>query len=241
MTAIVLWAALLASAPNPPVPKACPCSAACACGCNQGLPCSCGNPPQAPKKAAATDALPAAPRPGVENYGVDTSKLGQGAAYTRGGKEVTKAEAIAAIEAGVPDDKDLARITVIGPEPERSAVVSDLKSSPALAAHRPQYLVQGYDPSHWAVRDYGFVLTGSPTIYVQAPSGEVLHRQDAYFGAEAFAATLRKVDPAYDPAKDPDVNKPKSPLPFDLKDVPAWAWLAGGGVALYLLSNKEKK
>ena len=41
--------------------------------------------------------------------------------------------------------------------------------------------LRGYPPNHWSLEP-GFVTTGSPTIYCQAPSGKVLHRQDDYQG-----------------------------------------------------------
>jgi hypothetical protein len=227
---IILGAALLLTAP---AHKTCPCSPACACGCNSGLPCRCGNPPVSPPPAAA----PESAKPRVENFGVDVSKLGKGPRYIHNGREVTRGQALEAIEGKLPDDAQLPRLTVIGPEAERKAVLADIASHAALAPYKGRFVVQGYDPSHWAVQ--GFVTGGKPTIYVQRPDGKVLHRQDDYRGPEALAAALRKVDPSYDPAKDPDATRPKG-LPFDAKDVPLWAWLAGAGAVLLILSRKDK-
>jgi hypothetical protein len=61
--------------------------------------------------------------------------------------------------------------------------------------------VQDYAPGNWAVKD-GFFTEGKPTIYLQAPNGKVLHRQDDYSdGAAGLATALRKADPNYSPLK----------------------------------------
>jgi hypothetical protein len=129
-----------------------------------------------------------------------------------------------------PNDGMKLRLTVIGPRPLRDPVLNDLEKNPQLAQLRPRLLIQGYDPGHWAIRP-GFVQSGQPTIYLQAPSGKVLHRQDDYKGGpEALYAAIRKADPNYDPRKDPDLRTtPVAPSP-----APSTPWLIPALTALAL-------
>jgi hypothetical protein len=71
-------------------------------------------------------------------------------------------------------------------------------------------LVKEYSPDDWEVSRFGFVTTGSPTIYIQQPDGKVLHRQDDYKGLDDLKVVFSKIrvkDPNYDPSKDPDLRK----------------------------------
>lgn len=134
--------------------------------------------------------------------------------YRLNGAEVNKSKAFAAIgDTGVPDDSKLQRVVIISDSAdERRKVLEDFDSSPELAKYRGKLIVQAYSTDHWHVRDVGFVKTGRPTIYVQSPTGKVLHRQEDYAGgAPRLANALRKADPSYDPAKDPDLSKPVAP------------------------------
>jgi hypothetical protein len=139
----------------------------------------------------------------------------------------------------VPDDAKRLRLTVIGSEPARKQVLQDLASHPALAGLADRLVVQGYDPTAWAVKDYGFVTTGSPTICLQAPDGTVLHRQDTYRGPERLAEAIRRADPSYDPKRDPDLNRPTSPL--NLPQLPPLALIAAGLLGAYLLLPRGAK
>ena len=85
----------------------------------------------------------------------------------------------------------------------------------------------------------GFVTTGKPTIYVQAPDGKVLHRQDDYQGgAPELAEAIRRIDPNYDPKKDFDLRKLLR-IPNPLSKVPVAAWLLAAGL-LYGFFAKGK-
>lgn len=175
-----------------------------------------------------------------QNFGVDQTKLGGLEAYKINGKPVTKAQAEKAIQGGqVPDDAHKLRLTVIGQESERKQVLADLAASPALVPFKDKLLVQAYAPDHWAVAQAGFVTTGKPTVYLQAPDGKVLHRQDDYQdGADGLAKALRKADPDYKPDKDQD--KRKDPVLPGLPELPPWAPVAGlGGLVLLLLLGKR--
>lgn len=248
-------------------PEACTCSAVCPCGCKKGLPCICKNRPKANcsdhckcgcawptrnkctcSKADTPAKIVKTPTDVVPNYGVDTDKLNPEGGCTRKGKPCSKDEAIKAIQKSIPDDSQKLRLTVIGSEARRSEVLKDLKSHPSLTPHMVKFVVQMYSPSDWAVSRYGFKTDGDPTIYIQRPDGKVVHRQDSYQGgAERLATALRKADPSYDPAKDPDLTKPTPsppspiPLPFEPGKIPTEWWYAAGAfaVAWFLFSNKK--
>jgi hypothetical protein len=67
------------------------------------------------------------------------------------------------------------------------------------------------------------VTSGSPTIYLQAPDGKVLHRQDDYRPGDLGA--IRKAIARYDAKKDPDARRPAvAGLPLLL--------VMGGAIAL---------
>jgi hypothetical protein len=112
------------------------------------------------------------------------------------------------------DDSRRVRLTAIGPKEARHQVLDDWQHHPAFAPFREQVLIQAYAPDDPMVSRFGFVTSGKPTIYLQAADGKVQHRQDDYRGpeqlAEAVAQAVRKADPSYDRAKDPDLTKPIS-------------------------------
>lgn len=175
------------------------------------------------------------------NYGVDADKLEPGPKYKHNGQEISREEALRILgDKQLPDDKSLLRVTVIGDEARRKQVLDDLKTSPALAAWKDKIVVKAYDPVHWAVKDSGFVTRGDPVVYVQDPSGKVLHRQVDYAdGADGLALALRKADPNYKPDQDPDRRKdpPPFPLPYGL----TWPTLLLGALGLFLLLKKDGK
>lgn len=168
--------------------------------------------------------------------------------YLLNGQEVTRRVVIELLEQGrLADDSKHWRVTVIGTEAERAPVMADLSAHPALAPWRDKILAKGYPPGHWALRP-GFATGGKPTIYVQSPAGQVLHRQDDYEGgAETMAEALRRADPDYRPDRDPDRRKPEPKpeppapgpslpsLPGPLSELPPWALIIGAGAALLLL------
>jgi hypothetical protein len=171
---------------------------------------------------------------GTINFGLERSRLPAGRHFLDG-KEVSKDELLQALgPARLPDDSQWPSLTIIGLEPARQKVLSDLQSSPFLAPWKDRLKVQDYSPDHWAVKDAGFVTTGQPTIYCQAPDGTVLHRQDEYRGPQALAEVLRQVDPQYKPEKDPDLNA------GSVAGIP-WPLLLGGAVVLVLLFGKDEK
>ncbi len=189
--------------------------------------------------------LPVVEQDGVQNFGIDRSGLnGSAERITLGGREITRSEATQVLQAGsLADDSGKLRLTVIGTEADRRRVLDDLKGP--LTDIAGQCLVQDYPPDHWAVANVGFYTAGKPTIYVQAPDGKVLHRQDDYAdGAEGFRQAferLRKPDPNYRPDKDRDLRRPADGLLSRLIDVLArpfrviLSWLLAAGVVFVLI------
>lgn len=154
----------------------------------------------------------------INNYGVDHSKIEKGEKYYFNGAIVSKGTAEQKVS-GVPDDSTHLRITVIGSEEQRKIVLNDIRLNPEFDALRDHIVVQDYPPDHWAVQNVGFHTAGSPTIYVQLPSGKVVHRQDDYSdGAVGLATALRKADPNYRREGDPDLRRTlwSAPLLFGL-------------------------
>lgn len=214
------WAVFLLSPPPPPIP----------CSFNSiGQRCRNGRCPlpdvsiQAPTEAA---------REAMENFGIDTRHLAHVERCWLNGKSITIEEGrrILGDDSQLPDDLNLPRLTVIGAASERERVLADLDGNPSLAAWKGKLVVQGYAPDHWAVRDAGFVVSGSPRIILQSPPDEagrarVLHSQGDYEGgALELAQALRKADPNYNGLRDPDYRKIGSIT------VPAWAdpWIMLG-------------
>lgn len=204
----------------PPWVEGCACGwSACrtGCACTEGR--SCGD---------------AACRCCVPNFGLDLAHLAAGNVprYRVGGKPSAKRDVMAAI---VDDDSAKPRLTIIGNQQDRAKVLS------ALPPEATNYLVKAYDPRDWAVARAGFKTDGHPTIYAQAPDGTVLHRQDAFADAHQLAEALRKADPSYDPAKDPDLTKILSldVLKQLAAKVPPLGWLLAGLLVLYLRNRQR--
>ena len=194
---------------------------------------------------------PIEPPSDTANFGVEEWTRSEGEAFYLNGKMASKADVFAALQ----DDSSLAFLTIIGQEAERKKVLQDLDTLPSLSQWKSKLRIQSYSPDNWAVK-FGFVANGRPNIYLQTATGQVLHRQDDYTdaGVGLFGA-LRRADPNYDPAKDPDLRKPaptpptpptppvpptpgKSKLLLFLDSIPGWAWLAGLAAA-YLFMNRQ--
>jgi hypothetical protein len=117
-----------------------------------------------------------------------------------GGQEITYAEATRILRAeNLTDDSGTLRLMVIGTEADRRRVLDNLKGSASDMAGL--CLGQDYPPDYWALARAEFCTAGKPTIYVQAPDGRVLHRQDDYAdGADGLRLAfenIRKPDPQY--------------------------------------------
>ena len=129
--------------------------------------------------------------------------------YTLCGQSVTRAEA----EAALVDDSALPSLTIIGPENERKRVLTDLASA-EYADLRAKCVVQDYESTNWAISTerYGFVTSGHPTIYLQAPDGTELYRNvDGQYHGKTTLEALRKKHPDYQPNVTPTPNTPAAP------------------------------
>ncbi len=185
--------------------------------------------------------LPAAPAHGVAvEHLRRTPRAPGGPTFTLGGKQIDRATA----EALVSRYATAPRLTVVGDEATRRQVRSDLDTAPQLAPWKGRLCVQDYAPDNPLARDVGLV----PGITLQLPPGpdgrgKVLHRQPAYTGPAKLAEALRRADPNYQPAKDPDLTQPPpappepAPAPQPVvtpmpPDFPAGAIVGSLGTAL---------
>jgi hypothetical protein len=195
----------------------------------------------------------------IPNYGVDTRKIDSSRErYRLDGHIVSEKEALDILDdPTITDDSGLLRLTVVGTDDQRKAVLTDLADSPALAGFKGKLVVQDYDPSRWELQ-CGFQAKGTPTVYVQTPDGKVLHRQDDYRdGADGLKTALTKAsdgyvptpaatnrvraaDPSYDPKKDQDLRyesssqSPEVSPALQLQNLPWYVWAGVAGLA-YLL------
>jgi len=192
--------------------------------------------PEAGSWAEPRPLLPRRPgrAPVSTDFGVMRDRLAAEERLTLNGQPIDSTDTRPAYP-GFPDDSQWLRLTIIGSAADRQTVLDDLQSHPALAELRGRLAVQAYDPEHWAVAASGFVRTGKPIIYVQAPDGRVLHRQDAYRGPERLAAALRRADPDYHAERDPDLDQ--TPVLSRLTRLPAWAWAGAAILSLSLISR----
>ncbi len=189
--------------------------------------------------------LPVVEQDGVQNFGIDRAGLnGSAERITLDGRQITRSEATQILQAGsLADDSGKLRLTVIGTEADRRRVLQDLQGP--LRDIAEQCLVQDYPPDHWAVTGVGFYTAGRPTIYIQAPDGSVLHRQDDYNdGAEGLRKAfqcLRKPNPNYQPDKDRDLRRLAGGLLswlFALMTNPfrtVLSWILAAGVVFLLI------
>ncbi len=132
------------------------------------------------------------------------------------------------IEALIEDDSTKLHFTVIGSEGDRAKVLADLAAAPELLK---RVVTQSYAPDAWETK-VGFVVTGSPTIYIQDRGGRVLYRSDKYTGPSQLVSALRKADPNYQPANDPGMKPGLTG--FDFSKIPPLAWVLAA-IGLYLL------
>jgi hypothetical protein len=154
---------------------------------------------------------------------------------------VTQAEALRAVQQGLPDDAAKLRLTVIGANGDRTPVEQEL-AKPESKDIADRALLWSVPPDHWSLKDHAtgqpmFVTTGKPTVYLQAPSGEVLYREDDYRQGDFTA--IRKAIDDYDKRKDPGRSSPAA-LPFDFKQIPPAAWVVAG-VGLLILGRRFSK
>ena len=164
-----------------------------------------------------------------KNFGVELSRISKNEHLSCNGQPVAQQPL-----PSVPDDSGKLHLTIIGTENERHAVLHDLERSPELAEFKDRFLVQDYAPDHWAVALCGFFTAGHPTIYLQLPSGKVLHRQDDYDGPKPLADALRRAAADYQSNQDPDLRTSF----LNLQRIPTAGWLLLAGFGISLLFKK---
>lgn len=194
-----------------------------------------GPPVPPPVRAEQVGATPTV----YPNYGIDLDKINRGKSYSVNGQPTSRDDALDRVAGKLSDDSGKMFLTVIGPASDCAKVQKDLDESPALKGVKDKVHLHCYRPDDPMVAKAGFVVTGSPTIYMQAPggSGKVLHRQDEYRGPDALAEAIRKADPNYKPANDPDANA--SPL-ASIKGLPPMLWIILGLGGLIYVSKNQK-
>lgn len=182
--------------------------------------------------------------------GVDYARLrGDRDRYTTSdGKEVTRTQGLASLEAAgeIPNDSQLVRITIIGPEIARKTVLDDLDKRPEFASLKGRVVLASYPADHWRIRDGGFKIASNSAdamIYVQRPDGTVLWRQEGYSGGPSkLASALRDKVPGYDPGKDPNPENQPLVKPVEPGKKPsALAWFIAGAVLLGGIWYVKKK
>ncbi len=176
---------------------------------------------------------------GVQNFGImpdPTQSQDAPPRYQVNGKQATRDQVLQAFEGQATDQSTKLRLTVIGPRQARQVVLGDLKRTPDLQSVVRDFLLKDYDPNDWEVARSGFYTKGAPTIYVQAPSGKVLHRQDSYTGAEDLAGVLRKANDQYKAEADPNLSKAAA---FGLFGIPLEAWVVIAVVLFFVVPRKD--
>lgn len=178
------------------------------------------------------------PEPAVPNFGLDLANLvDANAAFTINGTPITKVQAAALVEAdrdALLPDATRRRLTIIGSDADRRAVLAELQGP--LKDATTDFVIRDYPPDHWVVARAGFVTTGHPTIYVQEADGTVLFRQDDAHDLARNLAAIRRPRPDYQPQRDPDYRQDFS--------WPELAWPVGCGLAtlvILLLSPRRRQ
>ena len=186
-----------------------------------------------------------------DNMGVDWGKISDHQA-TFNGRKISCDTAIELIGKQVPDDSKKFRLTVIGTTAEQKDALTQWASvEPAVKDRCNLWAVTA---DHWSLKDsatgqVAFKTAGAPVIYLQAPDGQVLHRQD---DAQGFPEAIRKAAKAYDAAKDPDlrksepkkkpdVKKPDQPTPADPMHPAVPVCCLVGAAAVYMMMQMKKK
>ncbi len=144
------------------------------------------------------------------NKGVDWSKI-EDHVITYEGRRIGCDKALEMVQNEIPDHKTKLRLSVIGTETECKIVMDQFNQlEPEI---KSRVLPRCMGPGNWATKDLvsGQVVykEGAPAIYVQDPTGKVLHRQNEPSGC---IEAIRKTVKAYDSTKDPDMRKPLLPI-----------------------------
>lgn len=161
-------------------------------------------PKPAPKKEPAPEK--------DDLFGVDWDKIGTGDT-DKTGKQITPWQAFVFAQGDQNYPKGLCRLVVIGTDAERAPVKKAFDNM--TTTEREQIAPWFVTADHWSLKasDGGptlFETGGKPTVYLLAPNGGVIHRQDGW-NSEEDAAAIRNGLKKYDPKRDPDLRKTPDP------------------------------
>lgn len=179
----------------------------------------------------------------ANNFGVETGKLRPLITrYRLSGMPVSRDVAFEALKgrpvaAGVPDRRSQRWITAAGGSEQQRKQLLDALPADVKGSSR----VQSYPAGHWALRPGFAVRQDVPTLYVQTPSGGVIHRHEGTDVTPELISALREPDPKYDPKLSPDLRKgwpglPRVPVPVGAAGV-VLAGVAAAGAG----SGRKKK
>lgn len=145
-------------------------------------------------------------------FGVDWQKIAN-AKYDSKNAKITLADSIEFVRGSYADEKQMCRLVVIGTPSERGPVLDAFNALPATERSKvsPWFIAA----DHWSLRDSDggtvrFETLGKPTVYLLAPDGAVVHRQDGWSSQEDVEA-IRKGLKKNDPKRDPDLRKSPDP------------------------------
>jgi hypothetical protein len=171
------------------------------------------------QKPVVQPLVPEDPEPkdekGLPNFGVDWDKIADHQA-TYQGRVIPCEKAMELVGKQVPDDSKKFRLTIIGTEVEQKAALVQFAS--LEPEYKDRFNTWAVAADHWSLKDgitgeAVFKTQGNPVLYVQAPDGKVLHRQD---DPKDLPQAIRKAVKKYDAAKDPDLRKPDLALPTNI-------------------------
>lgn len=156
----------------------------------------------------------------AENFGVDWPRIVNRKYDGKDGK-ITLVEAMDFAKGSYEDTRKNFRLVVIGTPGERGPVATALAALPA--EEKDKLATWFVSADHWSLKDSDgggqrFETGGHPTVYLLAPDGAVIHRQDGWTSQDDVDA-IRKGLKKYDPKRDPDLRKTP-----DSARVPALAW-----------------
>lgn len=197
--------------------------------------------------------LPIEQAPGVEEiqpdlFGVEWDYI-ENKKYQDKDSAITLRESIEFVRGIYDEQKKLVRLVVIGTPAERGPVLAAFESLPAFdrAKISPWFV----SADHWSLRDSDgstvrFEVHGKPSVYLLAPDGKTIHRQDGWT-SQQDADAIRKGLKKYDPKRDPDLRRNPEPerIPVigwrrTVKRVTPVALIAGGAaLGLYFLGRRK--
>lgn len=216
----------------------------CKPDCKCGVKVIDGSPEKPMPVKEDPDKTPVKLEDGVPNFGVTLSEISPREKFTVGDREVTRetvdkmlSETVGA--PGLPDDGSKLTIAVISDNPAVLDAAKRDMESPALAPFRAASVQQFYDLNgpERPMLNCGFVDKGTQVI-VQS-GNRVLWNDftEGYKGLPTLLAAaycdgvvreIRKVDPAYDRAKDPGPHNPG----IVSGGIDVLLWVLGGFVGL---------